>query len=98
MQSTDSGENSSRAGAIGCPPRMPREHLDERRELDRRLEHADVAGAAQERLGSLRDQRDQVGAVKQDLSEQEAVDAELDVPRDAEPGKVQVGQRDVLAA
>src|SRR5262245_24716315 len=77
---------------------MPPERLDERGELDRRLEHADVAGAAEERLGPFGDESDQVRALQQKRREQEALDADLDPPRDAEAAEVDVGERDGLPA
>ena len=49
------------------------------------------------RLGALGDESDQVRALQQEGRQQEALDAHLDAPRDAEPPEVHVGQRDGLA-
>ena len=42
---------------------------------------------SQERNGPLGDEPDEVGALEQERREQEALDAELDAPRDAAAGE-----------
>ncbi len=78
-------------GGVGVGTRMPPQHLDEHRQLDRRGQDANLAGAAQERLRAPGTSVTSSRVLQQERREQEALDAELDPPLEAEPARWRSG-------